>query len=356
MSLEKAPRPGDMVRLPRGEGKPNRGAYLQLHFVREGPMRRITAVLLCAFALIACGPGIGGGADDDDDDDDGSDVDAGNNSGIDAEIPAAEQCRKMDLIFVVDDSGSMAEEQGNLATNFPMFAQTLNSYTISTGEQLDYRAGVTTSGVTAMVTIQPPQIPGFPPLPPIVQNQTGDDGRFRTTSGMPRPWLERNDPNMTQTFAQIANVGTSGPGLEMQLRAAELATTANAGFMRDDALLGIVVITDEDDCSRRTTSFTSAGDGCATNGDVVTPVIDFVNIFDTTKGDRGRWAAAIIAGQTNCTSSFGDADEGIRLKQFQQAAGTNAVFGDICAGNLQTALTQALDTFQAACDNFPPID
>ena len=36
--------------------------------------------------------------------------------------------------------------------------------------------------------------------------------------------------------------------------------------------------------------------------------------------------------------------------------GTNAVFGDICAGNLQTALTQALDTFQAACDNFPPID
>jgi hypothetical protein len=46
----------------------------------------------------------------------------------------------------------------------------------------------------------------------------------------------------------------------------------------------------------------------------------------------------------------------VRLKQFQTAAGTNVVFGDICAGNLQGALTQALDTFQAACDNFPPID
>ena len=318
-------------------------------------MRRITGVLLCAFALIACGPGVNSG--DDDDDDDGSDVDAGNNNGgIDAPEQVAEQCRKMDLIFVVDDSGSMAEEQSNLASNFPMFANTLNNYQISTGELLDYRAGVTTSGVTAMVTIQPPQIPGFPPLPPIQQNQTGDDGRFRTTSGMPRPWLERNDPNMAQMFATIANVGTGGPGLEMQLRAAELAMTANAGFMRDDALMGIVVITDEDDCSRRQTSFTSAGDGCATNGDMVTPVTEFVTLFDTAKGDRGRWAAAIIAAQTNCTSSFGDAAEGIRLKQFQQAAGTNAVFGDICAGNLQTALTQALDTFQAACDNFPPID
>jgi hypothetical protein len=237
-----------------------------------------------------------------------------------------------------------------------MFAGTLNSYTISTGEQLDYRAGVTTSGVTATYTIQPPTIPGFPPLPPIMQSQSGDDGRFRTTSGMTRTWLERNDPNMTQMFATIANVGTSGPGLEMQLRGAELALTANPGFVRADALLGIVIITDEDDCSRRVNNFTSAGDGCATNGDVVAPVQDFIGVFDAAKGDRGRWAAAIIAAQTNCTSSFGDAAEGIRLKQFQQQAGTNAVFGDICAGNLQGALVQALDTFQAACDNFPPID
>lgn len=316
-------------------------------------MRRITGVLLsaCVLVLIGCGPSVSGG--DDDDDDDGSDVDAGwNGGGEDGGETVAEQCRKMDLIFVVDDSGSMAEEQSNLAANFPMFAQTLNSYTISTGEQLDYRAAVTTSGVTATYTIAPP----FPGFPPITQMQSGDDGRFRTTSGMTRSWLERTDPNMEQMFAQIANVGTDGPGLEMQLYAAELATTANAGFLRSDALLGIVVITDEDDCSRRTNNFMTSGDGCATNGDTVAPVTEFVTQFDTLKGERGRWAAAIIAAQTTCSSSFGDAAEGIRLKQFQQASGANAVFGDICAGNLQTALTQALDTFQAACDNFPPID
>ena len=44
----------------------------------------------------------------------------------------ARQCNKMDIVFVVDDSGSMAEEQTNLATNFPMFAQLLSHYQTST--------------------------------------------------------------------------------------------------------------------------------------------------------------------------------------------------------------------------------
>lgn len=176
---------------------------------------------------------------------------------------------------------------------------------------------------------------------------------------MTRSWLERTDPNMATTFGQVANVGTSGPGIEMQLRAMELAIqpATNPGFVRDDALLGVVILTDEDDCSFRTTSgnVIEALDGCAA-APGVPAAADFLTSLDTIKGDRGRWAAAVIAAQTACTSSFGDAVEGVRLKQFAQAGGTNVVFGDICAGNLQGALMQALDSFQAACDNFPPID
>ncbi|MBZ0236639.1 MAG: hypothetical protein K8M05_30205 [Deltaproteobacteria bacterium] len=302
----------------------------------------------------ACGPSMSGG--DDDGDDDGTDIDAGQHTGGDGgggeEVTG--ECRKMDLIFVVDDSGSMGEEQTNLGTNFPMFANLLNSYTISTGEMLDYRAAVTTTGVTAsgVQTLPPPFSMSIP------FNQSGMDGRFRTVSGMTRPWLERTDPNMAQTFAQAAAVGTSGPGLEMQLRAMELAIQpgTNPGFLRDDALLGIVILTDEDDCSFRQASGIniSSLEGC-----VGTPGIpaaaDFLMPLDQVKGERGRWAAAVIAGQTACTSSFGDAVEGVRLKQFQQASPQNVVFGDICAGNLQGALMQALDSFQAACENFPPI-
>src|SRR5450432_184849 len=70
------------------------------------------AILL--FGLVAaCGPGMRG---DDFGDDDGSGSGMGSGSGV------AGQCDKMDIVFVVDDSGSMSEEQSNLASNFPMFA------------------------------------------------------------------------------------------------------------------------------------------------------------------------------------------------------------------------------------------
>lgn len=320
---------------------------------------RGTAFLYASFAFVtltaaACGPSMSGGDDDDDDGTGG--VDAGQNTGTDGgDNPMAEQCRKMDLIFVVDDSGSMAEEQANLGTNFPMFANLLNSYMISTGEMLDYRAAVTTTGVTASGTQTLP--PPFSMSVPF--SQTGMDGRFRQVSGMTRPWLERTDPNMPATFAQAASVGTSGPGLEMQLRAMELAIqpNTNPGFIRQDALLGVVILTDEDDCSfRQSSGITINGlEGCVGTPGIPAPA-DFLAPLDQVKGDRGRWAAAVIAAQTACTSSFGDAVEGVRLKQFQAASPQNIVFGDICAGNLQGALMQALDSFQAACENFPPID
>lgn len=321
-------------------------------------MRQLVRLVpaLALATLTACGPGVSGGGDDDDDGQPDASVDSSNGGGDGSE--ATGECRKMDLIFVIDDSGSMDQEQTNLRANFPMFATLLNNYTISTGETLDYRAAVTTTGITADVTIQPPMIPGFPPFPPTPAPQTGMDGHFRQACGMTRPWLERTDPDMATTFACAANVGTSGPAIEMPLRASQLAATlsTNPGFIRTDALLGIVILTDEDDCSRSQTTFTTAGDNCATNGDMNLQMpAEVIAALDQIKGDRGRWAAAVIAGQTTCTSSFGDAEEGIRLKQFQQQAGTNVVFGDICGGNLAPVLEQALQTFQAACENFPPI-
>ncbi|MEZ4400772.1 MAG: hypothetical protein R3B06_12175 [Kofleriaceae bacterium] len=314
------------------------------------------APLLCL--CLACGPSLGSGGDDDDVTGDAGAIDAGPGGPDATDPPVNEECRKMDLIFVIDDSGSMEEEQSNLASNFPMFATLLNSYTISTGETLDYRAAITTTGITANITIQPPVIPGFPPFPPISQPQTGLDGRFKQSCGMTRPWLERTDPNMASTFACAANVGTSGPGIEMPLRASQLAATlaTNPGFLRNDALLGIIILTDEDDCSRTATTFETAGDNCATNGDTGLEMpSEVIATLDQIKGDRGRWAAAVIAGQTACSSTFGMAEEGIRLKQFAQQAGPNVVFGDICGGNLAPVLQQALESFQAACENFPPI-
>jgi len=322
-------------------------------------MRRFTALFVPALlvSIAACGPKGAGG--DDDDDDDGADARVDSNTGGPDGPSVAEACRKMDLIFVIDDYVSMSQEQSNLAQNFPAFANTLNTYTTTTGEQLDYRAAITTTGVTADVTfVTPPLPPPFPMIPPVHMPQDGDDGVFRQACGMTRRWLERTDPMMASTFACAANVGTNGPGLEMPLRASQLAVLAatNPGFLRTDALLGIVMITDEDDCSHSDTTFNSAGDGCteSTDMNLVTPQ-GFLQSMDAIKGERGRWAAAIIAGRTDCTSpGFGQAVEGIRLKAVAAASPDNVVFGDICMGDLDASLQQALDTFQAACESFPP--
>ena len=264
----------------------------------------------------------------------------------------------MDILFVIDDSGSMAEEQDNLAANFPQFATILNQYMVDANLPLDYRVAITTTGRDVDYVEVIPAVPPILPEQQIPISEQGDDGAFKQSCGMTRRWLERTDPSMATTFACAADVGTGGPGLEMPLYTSELAlsapmsTTTNANFLRDDALLAVVYLTDEDDCSRHDNNFQlQATDPCTNE-----PVQQWVDFFDNLKGDRGRWATAVIAGPTDCTSDFGDAVAANRLQQFVQLTGQNAVFSSICEGNLAGALQDALDNFTAACDTFPDID
>jgi hypothetical protein len=247
-----------------------------------------------------------------------------------------------------------------------MFVQVLDSYMTSTGQPIDYRLAVTTTGRTVTSTVTFPPIPGFPPLPPITQTEVGANGEFQMGCGMTRRWLEKMDPNVATTFGCIAEVGTSGPSYEMPLLATDLALTdrmepggTNVGFLREDALLAVVMLTDENDCSRTDDNFTlsGSGDACDPSDPNLLPPAQFLTLLDTIKGDRGRWAAAIIAGETDCSSDFGMAIQATRLQEFANMAGPmNAVFSSICAGNLSQALMDALETFDAACQSFPPIE
>lgn len=272
-----------------------------------------------------------------------------------------EACEKMDILFVIDDSGSMAEEQENLAMNFPGFIDVLNEYRAENGNPLDYRVAVTTTGVTFTAN---QDLLGIP-LP---QNFEGDDGAMRQECGMSRPWVERSDTDVASTFGCAATVGIEGSAEEMPMRALTLALTdrvsdgTNAGFMREDALLAVVMLTDEDDCSTNereidimTGGIPSPGaTSCVADGHLTTPN-ETILALDQVKGDRGRWAATVIAGPDSCTSDFGMAAEATRLKDFVRQAGDNAVFSSICEGDLTISLRDALDTFQAACESFPPL-
>lgn len=283
---------------------------------------------------------------------------------------ATDRCNRMDLVFVIDDSGSMREEQDNLAANFPDFISVIDNYQTDSGQPLDYRIAVTTSGRDVTYTIDPPEVclPGLgcadpPALPPSTED--GDNGAFVEKCGMSRRWIERADGDVSETFSCAARVGTGGPSIEMPLYATELALTTrmtdgvNQGFLRDDALLAMVILSDEDDCSRTDDDFTIETDSCHPEWPENLAVDHFTSVFDTLKGERGRWAAAVIAGPGPgaCRSDeFGDAINARRLQEFVSTTGENAVFSSICQGDLSGALSGALDTFAAACEAFPPVD
>lgn len=274
----------------------------------------------------------------------------------------AKPCQKMDILFVIDNSGSMAEEQSNLASNLPMFIDVLNQFSTSAGDQLDWRAAIATTGrdLTYNVTFPPP----FNITMPLSEH--GENGVFQTGSscGMVRKWVERNDADPKTEFACAAKLGTSGSGIEMPLYATKLALGdrvsdgTNAGFLRDDALLAVVILTDENDCSREDNNFTcDVASGCPCDPAQLKSPQTYADFLDQVKGGAGRWAVATVAGPGpgTCSSSFGDAEEATRLKDFVGLAGQNGVFSSICDGDLTKSLTDALNTFQSACEHFPPV-
>ncbi|MBI4510461.1 MAG: hypothetical protein HY698_12560 [Deltaproteobacteria bacterium] len=322
-------------------------------------MRMIWLPLL----VLACGPSAGETTVDPSIPDGGgpdagrtrSDARPGNPS---RDARGSEACDKMDIVFVIDNSGSMAEEQANLAASFPQFIDVLNEFVSAAGTKVDYRVAVTTTGIDLTMDFL-----GWP-LP----MENGENGEFQTgeNCSIPRRWLERADPGVSDAFSCVAKVGTAGSSYEMPLESLKLAlhdrmADTNRGFLRDDALLAVVILTDENDCSREDRKITmriNNRDLCDTTDPKIQPVSAYIDRLDTIKRGRGRWATAVIAGPGpgKCQSSMGVADEATRLKDFVAQAGQNAVFSSICEGNLAGSLREAIQRFSAACDTFPQID
>jgi hypothetical protein len=161
-------------------------------------------------------------------------------------LPAASTA--VDMLFVIDDSLSMMDEQEQLGR----WSRELFNVLSASGELPDLHIAVTSSSVS---------------IPGLAQCATGTGGslhaggaalqgdRFiRDVAGI--SGRERNyTGTLTDTFAKMARVGDGGCGFEQPFKAARLALSGHAvgakGFLRDDALLLVVFVTDEDDCSAR---------------------------------------------------------------------------------------------------------
>jgi hypothetical protein len=325
--------------------------------------------VLLSFHALACSPdegGNSGGSDADTDADASSDTDTDTDTDSDSDSDSdsdtntnndGQGCTAMDILFVIDDSGSMGEEQDNLVDNFPKFIKVLDDYGTS------YRVGVTTTGVNRSYK---EKIFGSLSMP---MSTTGPTGvlQGKKACGLANPWVDGPGPNVTTEFSCTANVGTVGSATEMPFAALEAALEnqsaagkPNEGFYRKDdgSLLVVVLITDEDDCSIEKGGVmalsSSSGADCSENQStgLYSPeqMVDFLNGIT---GGTGRYVVVGIAGIQECSSAFGSAIQAKRVHELVDLCADYGVHGDICGGDLWISLEEALNVMQEACDEMP---
>jgi hypothetical protein len=148
---------------------------------------------------------------------------------------------KADILLVVDTSGSMSEEQQALAANFNSFIQ----YAVTS--QVDFQIGLTTSFFEDVSGAVAPEAGDLCRTDSVVSNSD------QCTGGTGPKIITPSTPNLEATFAQLVNKGTNGSGAESCIEPAVKALTApkindpaqNGGFLRPDAVLAVVCVTDE---------------------------------------------------------------------------------------------------------------
>jgi hypothetical protein len=130
-----------------------------------------------------------------------------------------------DVLVVVDNSGSMGEEQAQLVASFPVLLDAL----IANG--VDFHVGVISTDT----------------------DEPTESGRLQEGAGY--RYVQPSTPNPSAVFTDMATLGTNGSSDERGRRAVDLAlspplvTGYNAGFYRPDARLDIIILSDEDDYS-----------------------------------------------------------------------------------------------------------
>lgn len=324
-------------------------------------------------------------ADDDSDDETGTlrlDVGGPGTGGT------LEGCGKVDFLFEIDNSFSMDEYQSRLVAGFPGFvsairgalgqAQDYNIMVVDTdpagavdcasicGPALDsncvsgnscvpYDPDIPLCTTTCLDVLECASLPGGCQAPPppdacdiigagIDFPRGADASNTACNFSSGGRFIDATEPDLDAAFGCAARVGTNARGTpELPIRSmltaldrTSAAGNCNAGFLRDDAILVVTIITDED---------------------------DYAN--DGTPGTVQDWIAALTAAKNGDSSSivmlglFGDEDGGcgedsIRLNEFLGAWGEQGRIGSICSESYVPFFEEVVGLIDTTCDDFDP--
>lgn len=250
-------------------------------------------------------------------------------------------CRRVDVVFVVDNSSSMSEEhealQGPVFDSFPQTLLSIN------GGIDDFQLAV---------------IDACPK--PAYFHDTGASGACGYSTGT--NFMSSASPALADEFACVSEFSTMGymgmadacvddgdladddeqPGLTAARGVTgEAIMDPNAGFLRPDALLFVVTITDEDEALV----------------DVGSTQEIFDQLVAAKGGDVDQIVYLGIAGGSACDGPYGSAEDAVRTRELAarfEAAG-RGLFWDLCMGELELAFQTAIEgSVDEACQEFVP--
>lgn len=259
-------------------------------------------------------------------------------------------CSKIDILFVIDNSASMADQQRSLVASFPGFVAAMRN-------QLAFADSVQIGVVTS--DAYRGNAPGCRAIGDLVTQTAG----VESSNGMCGPWsgdrfMHLRDADIQRAFACAGQVGVTGDDDEKMARAllgaldpARSASGAcNQGFSRRDSLLVVVMITDEDDAED------GCMDGpprtCLSYGSGGTPQEWYDQLVRHRFGVAGNIVMLSLVGRR--VDNPCGAQVNSRILGLTRRFGANGLVDDVCASNYDGFFTNALGVIQNACRGYIP--
>ncbi|HWB73917.1 MAG TPA: hypothetical protein VG755_03155 [Nannocystaceae bacterium] len=296
---------------------------------------------------------------DDSSDGGGTKLDVGAMTGVSADDGGtADECTNVDILFVIDDSSSMGDNQQSLVASFPGFVAGIQQ-NLELAES--YHIGVVTSDDYGF------NAPGCQGIGDLVWKTGGFDssaaicGPFASGGN----YLDQSEPDLAGKFACAAQVGSQGADDEKMARGmlnalrpdvnAPGSGACNEGFARDDSLLVIVLISDEDDVPEPYMCDPDDPFGsnpCMTTGSTGTPddwKAELAIYKDNLDTNVVVLALVGLQGDNPC-----GAVPASKLIGFANRFDDHGYTDDICAASYDEFFAAALPIIDQACEDYVP--
>ena len=211
----------------------------------------------------------------------------------------------VDFIWVVDNSNSMQSHQEKLKQNFMSFFREFKNY------DYDFQMGV----ITTDAYVHLHHLSFYPSL--LTQLGISNDKEalqyihenkllFRSGPGK-KAILTQETPQLQDRFMENIMVGTQGFANEkgMESLLAILNSPQGSSFLRPDAHLGIIVISDEEDSSLKEYPQRRENDYVFKKGEVQAYVKHFIEALTDIKGSQDAFSiSAVITDTEECRNKL----------------------------------------------------